>query len=105
MSDGECFTHVLNPSTFLSGVSFMVRNIVFVIDVSGSMNGRKLDNAKASFSVVIDILDKRDNFTIQSFSDRGTKGGWGPNAADATSKDSVKQYVAKLNTIGYRFEV
>ena len=73
MSDGECFTHVLNPSTFLSGVGSMVQNIFFVIDVSGSTSDRKLDVAKANFAVMIDILDKQDTFTIQSFSDMRTK--------------------------------
>lgn len=35
LSDGECFTHLFNPSTFLSNAGPMSRRIVFVIDVSG----------------------------------------------------------------------
>jgi len=78
----------------------MARNIVFVIDVSGSMNGQKLDEAKASFAVMIDTLDEQDTFVVQSFSDKGTEDKWGPNTADDTSKENAKQFVMNLSTIG-----
>lgn len=99
-SDGECFTHVLNPATILSGAGPMAKKIVFVIDVSGSMSGQKLEDAKASFAVMIDTLDERDTFIVQPFSDEGTEDKWGPRSADAASRDDAKSYVMGLETIG-----
>jgi len=100
LSDGECFTHIFNPTTFLTGVGSMARKIVFVVDVSGSMNGRKLSDVKASFVVMIDTLNERDTLIIQSFSNEGTESLWGPEIATPESKDKAKNYVKNLITIG-----
>jgi len=98
-SDGECFTHVLNPTTFLSSES-MARKIVFVIDVSGSMRGQKLSDAKASFVVMIDSLDDRDTLILQTFSSAGTENQWGPKPATPENKDEAVKFVMILKTIG-----
>ena len=45
----------------------MARKIIFVIDISGSMEGQKLQDAKASFASMIDTLDERDNLLVQAF--------------------------------------
>lgn len=99
-SDGECFTHVFNPTKFLFNAGSMARKIVFVIDVSGSMAGQKLEDAKASFSVMIDTLEERDILILQSFSDKGTEGLWGPKAATRENKEIAKNFVMQLETIG-----
>lgn len=100
LADGECFTHLFNPSAFLSDAGSMARKIVFVVDVSGSMSGRKLDDAKASFASMIDTLDERDTLIVQSFSDQGTEKLWGPSPATAANKAGAKEFVMALDTIG-----
>ena len=81
LSDGgECFTHLFNPTNFLSSVGTMPRKIVFVIDISGSMDGQKLNDAKASFAVMIDTLDERDTLIVQPFSSQGTEDLWGSSS-------------------------
>jgi uncharacterized protein YegL len=95
LSDGECFTHVINPTAFLSSES-MARKIVFVIDVSGSMAGQKLSDAKASFAVMIDTLDERDTLILQTFSNGGTENQWGPKAATPENKAKAEKFVIQL---------
>ncbi len=100
LSDGECFTHVFNPSILLSSIGSMARKIVFVIDVSGSMSGQKLLDVKASFVFMIDTLDERDSLILQTFSDKGTESQWGPKPATAENKKDAEAFVKELVTIG-----
>jgi len=100
LSDGECFTHLFNPTSFLSSVGSMARKIVFVIDISGSMTGQKLKDAKASFAVMIDTLDERDTLIVQPFSNEGTEDLWGPSLASTNAKEKAKRFVMELSTVG-----
>jgi len=100
LSDGECFTHVFNPTKFLADAGSMARKIVFVIDVSGSMSGRKLSDVKLSFVVMIDTLDERDILIIQPFSRKGTNDLWGPNMATPKNKVKAQNYVQNLDSGG-----
>lgn len=98
-SDGSCFMHLFNPASLLD-TGPLSRNIVFVIDVSGSMDGRKLADAKAAFNAMIESLSGDDYFTVHSFSDDGIEGSWGPQLASAQAKDSATEFVSLLQTIG-----
>ncbi len=100
LTNGECFTHIFNPTQFLSGVGYMARRIVFVIDVSGSMGGQKLEDVKASFVLMIDTLEERDTLILQTFSNEGTESRWGPKPATAQNKRDAENFVKALGTIG-----
>jgi len=100
LSDGSCFTHIFNPTTFLSDAGSMARKIVFVIDVSGSMYGEKLRDAKESFVAMIDTLEERDTLVIQSFSSKGTESLWGPKPATMENKNEAEIFVLNLTTLG-----
>jgi uncharacterized protein YegL len=100
LSDGNCFAHIFNPATFLASVGSMARNIVFVIDVSGSMGGEKLQDAQSAFAAMIETLDERDNFFVQTFSDRGTEDLFGGRTATSSAKEEAKSFVSSLETIG-----
>ena len=50
-----------------SGVSTIPVDIVFVIDVSGSMSGQKIEQARQSLAVVISQLRVADRFSIVTF--------------------------------------
>ena len=50
-----------------SGVSTIPVDIVFVIDVSGSMSGQKIEQARQSLAVVISQLRAADRFSIVTF--------------------------------------
>ena len=44
-------------------------DIIFVVDVSGSMAGDKLDLVKESLKYLVSIMDERDRFALVTFSD------------------------------------
>jgi len=99
-TDGECFTHVFNPTEFLSDAGPMARKIVFVIDISGSMQGQKLRDAQFSFSYMIDTLDEQDVLILQTFASYGTEDLWGPKAATPENKAEAIEFVNSLETKG-----
>lgn len=78
----------------------MARKIVFVIDISGSMTGQKLEDVKASFVLMIDTLDERDILVIQTFSTKGTEQKVGPFPATDENKEEAKGFVLGLSTTG-----
>lgn len=86
-SGGNCFEHYFRPSELDS----MAKNIVFVFDLSDSMRGTKLNQAKAALkSFITETLTPRDSFTIQLFGDKGTMDLIrAPAATDAEKSDAI----------------
>ena len=97
---GTCFVHLFNPTdAVLQNTGPMPRNLVFVIDVSGSMQGQKLDDAKAAFAAIIDQLSAEDSFVVHTFSDQGVEDFVGPLQANEDAKAQGKAWVQGLQTI------
>ena len=46
----------------------IAKDVIMVLDTSGSMEGQKLDQAKAAAKYVLNHLDAEDRFNIVSFS-------------------------------------
>jgi len=57
----------LTPPSELAGMR-LPRDVTFVIDVSGSMSGRKLEQAKAAGRQLLRTLTDRDRFRVVDFS-------------------------------------
>ena len=58
----------LTPSIKLEKKNISPKNITFVLDVSGSMAGKKLKQAKQSLKFCIDNLNPKDEFQVIAFS-------------------------------------
>lgn len=100
--DVNCFVHTLNPGNFLSqGEDHVPRNIVFVIDVSGSMQGQRLEDAKKAFNRMIQFMNADEFLSVQTFSNVGTEALWGPALATSKAKNEAQRFVSKLVTIGF----
>lgn len=61
------------------------RELIFVIDVSGSMYGKPLAQAKATARAAIDQLRPVDTFNVYTFAGRTAKAFKGPRPANETS--------------------
>lgn len=100
VADGNgCATLFFNPATFLPS-GLMPRFIVFVIDVSGSMGGQKLKDAKIAFSTMITTLTEADYFAIHSFSNSGTESVFNSRAATTDAKSDAVGFVNNLESGG-----
>ena len=94
----ECLMHLFSPTS--SDYQPLPRNIVFVIDVSGSMHGQKLADAKTAFTNIIGSLSPQDYFAVHTFSDQGTESVGGPALAINEAKAGAIEFVTGLDADG-----
>src|SRR5499427_5911161 len=62
------FLMLLSPKTGVTEKERIAKDVVFVLDTSGSMSGEKITGAKAALRFGVESLDDRDRFNIISFS-------------------------------------
>lgn len=100
-ADTQCFEHTFNPDdSDERGVRYMPRNIVLVIDVSGSMAGQRMEDAKNAFRYMIQYVHADEYLTIQTFSNKGTESLWGPSLATDEAKSDARAFVSNLVAFG-----
>ena len=76
------------------------RDVVFVIDNSGSMAGASMRQAKASLLLALDRLTPADRFTVIRFDDTMERLFPEPVPADAAHLDEARRFVAGLEARG-----
>ncbi len=76
------------------------RDLSFVVDVSGSMSGQKLDQAKGALRQALATLRPEDRFRLVAFSSgvRHFRDGWAPATADALRE--ARAFVDNLQADG-----
>ncbi|MEW6130996.1 MAG: VIT domain-containing protein [Acidobacteriota bacterium] len=62
------FLMLISPKSNISEQERVAKDIVFVLDTSGSMSGEKIDKAKAALKFGVESLSPRDRYNIISFS-------------------------------------
>ncbi len=76
------------------------REIVFVIDTSGSMAGPALDDARTALLLGLDRLQPRDHFDVIEFSDRADSLFDASVAASPDAVDRARRFVDGLSANG-----
>nr|DBA21634.1 TPA: hypothetical protein GDO54_018243 [Pyxicephalus adspersus] len=92
------FVHYFAPR----GLPTIQKNVIFVIDVSGSMFGTKIKQTKSAMYVILNDLHRDDHFNIITFSD--VVQVWRPGTsiqATAQNIKSAKEYVNKIEADGW----
>lgn len=93
---GNHFAMILQPPERLSGVPRMPREMVFVLDCSGSMSGKPLNTATRAAARCLHGLDKNDTFQIIRFSDNASSFGKTPLPA---TPENVKRGLTYLDNV------
>jgi len=101
------FVHFFAPES----LSTLPKHVVFVLDISGSMLGEKLQQTKDAMVTILDDLTEQDHFNILTFSDEVMD--WVPEAEKQNEtahsltykgtkelRDEALRYVLDLETIG-----
>jgi len=101
------FVHFFAPES----LETLPKHVVFVLDISGSMYGEKLQQTKDAMVTILDDLSEKDHFNILVFSDEVTH--WVPDAEKLLEaphslthkgtkelRDEALRYVLKLTTLG-----
>lgn len=74
----------------------LARDLVVLIDTSGSMEGEPLAQARRVTRALIDTLDERDHLEMVEFSSRATRFRPGPIAATAEARRDAGAWVDRL---------
>ena len=80
----------------LENAKIIPKEIVFVLDISGSMQGEKMDQARAAMKFCLNSLNERDRFNFISFSTDVTP--FSNNLLQAT-KENIKKAVATVDQL------
>ena len=97
---GQYFTMMLYPPAELKQVQRSPMEMVFVLDCSGSMNGRPLDQARAAVTHALQKLTPRDTFQIIDLSNTASQLGPAPINATPENLRNGLAYLASLNGSG-----
>lgn len=99
-NDQGYFMLMLAPQEVVDARDIVARDIVFVMDISGSMSGYKVQQTKEAFNYFVDQLNSDDRFGVIAFSDIITP--WSASLAQATPKNrsDAKEFLNRLGAAG-----
>ncbi len=94
--DGGTFALLAVPPSDLEGLPRTPREMIFVIDCSGSMNGYPIQHAKAAVRRCLRSLDPADTFQVISFSNTATLLGAHPLPA---TPDNIRRGLSYVDAL------
>src|SRR5262245_20269881 len=94
------FLFLIDPQIEASSARIAPRDVVFVLDTSGSMAGIKLDQAKKALRHCLDNVNSHDRFAVLNFST--TVGKYRDRLVDSSKEqvENAKRWVDNLRTSG-----
>jgi len=97
---GGYFTFMLYPPREMGNLKRQPLEMVFVLDCSGSMNGRPIEQAKAAVERALSLMQPGDSFQLISFSVSASQ--LGPKPIEATDENVQLglNYLRRLNGEG-----
>ena len=94
------FTLMVIPPRDNTALARRPMEMVFVLDCSGSMRGRPLEQAKAAVATALARLEPHDTFQIVRFSDQASQFGPAPVPATEANLAAARRYLAALDSDG-----
>jgi Ca-activated chloride channel family protein len=97
---GGFFTLMLYPPQEIQEMRRQPLELVFVLDCSGSMRGRPLEQAKAAIERGLGLLQRGDSFQLITFSITASQFGDSPLEATPENLDRALQYLRDVKSEG-----
>ncbi|GHF94517.1 marine proteobacterial sortase target protein [Thalassotalea marina] len=91
---------MLMPPTQDMANNTLPREVIFVIDTSGSMAGGSMEQAKQALQLAINDLSENDSFNIVQFDSSATKMSLMPLMATVNNKQMAARYIEQLEADG-----
>jgi Ca-activated chloride channel family protein len=89
------FLFLVSPKLKVDLQAVIAKDVVLVLDVSGSMEGEKLQQAQAALSFVLDHLNAEDRFNIVAF-DTAVR-MYAPTLQPASQREEARRFVRALS--------
>jgi Ca-activated chloride channel family protein len=90
------FLFLISPKSEVNTAKIIKRDVVFVLDISGSMRGEKLTQAKAAMKYCVNRLNEGDRFSIVEFDSNVY--AWTEELVPA-SRENIDKALAHIDTI------
>ncbi|MBX9669702.1 MAG: VIT and VWA domain-containing protein [Candidatus Obscuribacterales bacterium] len=94
------FTVMLLPPKKVTTENVAPKEMIFLIDCSGSQSGPPLDKAKETLTYIIDHMNPNDSFQIISFNSTSTSLFPRPRKVSEEMKQEAKRYIKSLSANG-----
>ncbi len=94
------FMLMVSPKVELDENEVVPKDVCFVMDTSGSMNGEKIKQARESLAYCVNALNPKDRFNIVRFSTEVDTFAKQLKDADKAQKAAAVEYIKKLEARG-----
>lgn len=94
------FTLMLLPPQKLTTAQIAAKEMIFLIDCSGSQSGRPLAKAKETLNYIVDHMNPQDTFQVVSFNSSSEMLYDKPRPSTNANKQKAKQYIKHLRARG-----
>jgi Ca-activated chloride channel family protein len=94
------FLMLVSPRAELAETRQVPRDMVFVLDTSGSMEGPKMEQAKKALKFCLGHLGKQDRFAVMNFATTVNKYAERLKDADGDSAADARKWVDRLQATG-----
>ena len=94
------FLMLVSPKSNVAEDERLAKDIVFVLDTSGSMSGEKIEKARAALKFGVESLSPRDRFNVISFSGEEHLMKAGLIEADRDGKQAGLRFIENLRAEG-----
>ncbi|MCP2604714.1 VIT and VWA domain-containing protein [Candidatus Aminicenantes bacterium AH-873-B07] len=99
-TDENYFMLLASPSYVSKKEKLLNKNLIFVIDSSGSMSGKKIKQAKEAVCFVINHLNEKDKFSLIDFDDGVSLFSSKLLIANSINKEKALQFVNEIDASG-----
>ncbi len=98
--EGGFFLGMVSPKVEVSTEKKVKKNVIFILDTSGSMKGKKIEQAQGALKFCLNSLNQGDRFNIIDFDDRIES--FKPELVDVNSAntDEALRFVEKTEADG-----
>jgi uncharacterized protein YegL/uncharacterized lipoprotein YajG len=94
------FMLLVTPKTEYTQEEIQPKDIIFIVDVSGSMQGRKMEQTQAALKYCLGALNEKDRFNIVPFSTSARTFRDGLVSASGESVKAAQGFVDELRAAG-----
>ncbi len=91
---------LMPPASEFSNITRINKEVIFVLDISGSMAGTSIRQAKSALRFAIEQLDEQDTFNIIVFNDNSEFFAQNSLPVDPRSKAMAKDFIRQLKASG-----